>query len=72
MTIAERVQDVLELVIEGSAAPERKMDDLGLDSLDFAQLLVDLDEEFDIHVPEQDAALCETVGELIALVEGKC
>lgn len=69
---ADRVRVVLEEVIVGAATPARKMEELGLDSLDFVQLHHDLEEEFKIQLGIEQLAECDTVGDLIALVESKC
>ena len=69
---ADRVRVVLEEVIVGAATPARKVEELGLDSLDFVQLHHDLQEEFKIQIGIEQLAECDTVGDLIALVESKC
>ncbi len=70
--VADRVRFELELVIVGEASAARKMDELGLDSLDFVQLHHDLEEEFKIQVGIEQLAECDTVGDLIELIESKC
>ena len=69
--IAQRVCTELEFVTL-RPHPERRMEDLGLDSLDFAQLHSDLEEEFKIQIGIEEMAACETVADLIKLIEGKC
>ena len=69
---ADRVRVVLEEVIVGAATPARKVEELGLDSLDFVQLHHDLEEEFKIQIGIERMAECDTVGDLIELVESKC
>jgi acyl carrier protein len=46
-------------------------DDLDADSLDLVELVMALEEEFDISVPEQELDGIETVGEAYELVAGK-
>lgn len=48
--------------------PEATMAELGLDSLSLAELLFDLEDKFDIEVPE-DRARLNTLGEAAALVD---
>ena len=48
--------------------PEATLAELGLDSLSLAELLFDLEDEFDIEVPEARAQL-RTLGEAAALVD---
>lgn len=42
--------------------------ELGLDSLDSVELLMAVEEEFDIEISDEDAAKVETVGDLVELV----
>jgi acyl carrier protein len=44
---------------------------LGLDSLDFMELLDDIEEEFDVRIEDDTVSASTTVAELIAFVEGK-
>ena len=50
---------------EGAA----KIYDLGADSLDTAELVLELEEEFDIKLPNDVAKRIETVGQSIAIIE---
>ena len=61
------------LSVEDSAVvPDAKFgDDLDADSLDLVELVMALEEEFDISVPEQELDGIETVGEAYELVAGK-
>ena len=43
--------------------------DLGADSLDVVEMLMSLEEEFNITVPEEDAVNIKTVGDIIKLIE---
>ena len=43
--------------------------DLGADSLDVVEMLMSLEEEFNITVPEEDAVNIKTVGDIIILIE---
>jgi acyl carrier protein len=46
-------------------------DDLDADSLDLVELVMALEEEFDITVEEEELADVATVGDAVALVESK-
>lgn len=46
-------------------------DDLDADSLDLVELVMALEEEFDIEVPEEDLEGIETVRQARDLVQGK-
>ena len=59
-------------VEESAVTPDAKFgDDLDADSLDTVELVMALEEEFDIAVPEEDLADVETVKQAYALVAGK-
>ena len=62
-TLAEKY-DVARDVI----SPEATLAELGLDSLTIVELLFDVEDEFDIEVPEERATF-ETLAEAAALVE---
>jgi len=59
-------------VDEGKVVPEAKFgDDLDADSLDLVELVMALEEEFGVEVPEEDLEGVETVGQAFDLVTSK-
>ena len=59
-------------VPEENVTPEAKFgDDLEADSLDLVELVMALEEEFGVEVPEEDLEGVETVGQAYDLVVGK-
>ena len=44
--------------------------DLGADSLDTVELIMELEKEFDIQIPDAEAEGIATVGDAISFVEG--
>jgi len=44
-------------------------DDIGLDSLDKVELCMELEEEFDINIPDEEMDKFVTVGDIIEFVE---
>lgn len=44
-------------------------DDLGADSLDTVELVMAIEEEFDIEIPDEDAEKIGTLGEAILFIE---
>ena len=44
--------------------------DLGADSLDTVELIMELEKEFDIQIPDDEAEGISTVGDAISFVEG--
>jgi acyl carrier protein len=44
-------------------------DDLGADSLDMVEIVMALEDEFDIEIPDDNAERCETVEQAVTVVE---
>ncbi len=70
------IDDVKEVVVEqlNVNADEVKEDskfveDLGADSLDVVELVMALEEKFDIEIPDSDAEKIATVGDAIKYIE---
>lgn len=47
------------------------VDDLGADSLDVVDLVMGLEEEFDIEIPDEDAEKIQTVEQAVNYIESK-
>lgn len=57
-------------VNEGEVKPEsRFVDDLGADSLDVVELVMALEEKFEIEIPDEEAEKIQTVGDVVAYIE---
>ena len=71
--IQERVKNIIveQLGIEADQVkPEAQfVNDLGADSLDTVELIMALEEEFDIEIPDDKAEKIKTVGEAISYIE---
>ena len=65
--IAEQLGVKLEEVTDSASF----VDDLGADSLDTVELVMALEEEFGIEIPDEDAEKMTTVGEALRYVEEK-
>ncbi|MCM8773186.1 MAG: acyl carrier protein [Candidatus Omnitrophica bacterium] len=75
MTVEERLKDIIAEqlgVKKEEIKPESSfIDDLGADSLDTVELVMALEEEFGIEIPDEDAEKMTTVGEAIKYIESK-
>lgn len=58
--------DVSEVKIEASFR-----DDLGADSLDVVELVMELEDEFDMEISDDDAEKIGTVGDAVKYIEEK-
>ena len=47
------------------------VDDLGADSLDVVELIMRLEEKFEIEIPDEDAEKIQTVGDAVKFIESK-
>jgi acyl carrier protein len=57
-------------VSKDKVTPETSfVNDLGADSLDTVELVMEFEEEFDINIPDEDAEKIQTVGDAIKYVE---
>ena len=65
--IAEQLGVKIEEVTDGASFIE----DLGADSLDTVELVMALEEEFGIEIPDEDAEKMGSVGDAIKYIESK-
>ena len=74
-TVFERVSKVVVDrlgVDEGEVKLEASFrDDLGADSLDVVELVMELEDEFDMEISDEDAEKIATVGDAISYIEKK-
>ncbi|NLC04835.1 MAG: acyl carrier protein [Tissierellia bacterium] len=47
------------------------MKDLDADSLDAVEIMMELEDEFDIEIPDEDAESFKTIGDIVKYVESK-
>ena len=71
--VQERVIDIVAEqlgVDKDKVSPETSfVNDLGADSLDTVELVMELEEEFDINIPDDAAEKIQTVGQAIEFIE---
>lgn len=76
MDIFEKVKDLIadqldvadkDSITEGSSIT----DDLGADSLDVVDLVMALEDEFSVEIPEDEVENIKTVGDIIKYIEDK-
>ena len=69
MSVEERVKEIIveQLGVEATQVTERAkfVDDLGADSLDTVELVMALEEEFSIEIPDEEAEKILSVGDAV-------
>ncbi len=45
--------------------------DLGIDSLDYAELVMEFEQTFDIKIPDDDAEKMQTIGQAVSYIQSK-
>ena len=75
MSTFDKVKDVVldKLGVEDSQITMEAsfVDDLGADSLDTVELIMQLEEEFGIEIPDEDAEKITTVGAAVEYIDKK-
>ncbi len=74
--MSETLDKVKEVVMDKLGVEESQitetahfMDDLGADSLDTVELIMQLEEEFGIEIPDEDAEKITTVGAAVEYID---
>ena len=63
--VKEIISAELEVQPEGITMESIIVDDLGADSLDVVELVMRIEERFDIEIPDEDAEKIQTVGNIV-------
>ncbi|MBQ7977186.1 MAG: acyl carrier protein [Clostridia bacterium] len=69
--ITELLAEQLNIDKEIITRDSRIIEDLHTDSLDMVEMLIALEDKYDITVPDEDAKNLETIGKLVDYVENK-
>ena len=71
--VLEKVKDIIveQLGVSDTAVTMEAsfIDDLGADSLDIVELIMALEEEFDMEIPDADAEKVVTVGDVVDYIK---
>jgi acyl carrier protein len=75
MAVEDRIKEIIvdQLGVSGDeVVPEASfIDDLGADSLDIVELVMAMEEAFDVEIPDDDAEKIQTIGDAISYLKEK-
>ncbi len=75
MNVEDRVKNIVceQLAVEADKVTETAsfIDDLGADSLDIVELVMVMEERFEVDIPDSDAEKMQTVGDAINYIKEK-
>jgi acyl carrier protein len=69
--IIKNLMEQLELERDEITPDSRFVEDFSMDSLDMVEMLIDLEKQTGIKIPNEEVKDIHTVGALIAYLEGK-
>ena len=67
--VKEILMDQLDVEEEKVTMEASIVDDLGADSLDLVDLVMSLEEEFDVEIPDDQVENIKTVGDIVKYIE---
>ncbi len=75
MAVEDKIKDLIVEQLGVSAAevvPEASfIDDLGADSLDIVELVMAIEEEFGLEIPDDDAEKIQTIGDAVGYIKDR-
>ncbi|MCF7805655.1 MAG: acyl carrier protein [Candidatus Marinimicrobia bacterium] len=70
-TVKEIIQDKLGVEESKITKEASFIDDLGADSLDTVELIMQMEEEFNLEIPDEEAEKLTTVGSVVDYIDEK-
>ncbi len=67
--IKEIVADQLDVAYDGVTPESSFVDDLGADSLDLTELIMAMEDEFELEIDDEEAQQLRTVNDVIKYIE---
>lgn len=67
--VKESLAEILSKDVDMIDMDTKLVDDLGVDSIDSVELIMAVEEVYDITVPEEDAMAVKTVGDVVEYIE---
>ncbi|MCM0605626.1 MAG: acyl carrier protein [Xanthomonadaceae bacterium] len=74
-SVEEKVRTIIcdQLAVESAKVTTGAsfIEDLGADSLDIVELVMTMEEEFDLDIPDEEAEKIKTVGDVVKYISSK-
>ena len=70
-TVKNLISEQLDVKADDITEASNIQDDLGADSLDVVDLVMALEDEFDVEIPEEQVENIKTVGDIVKFIEDK-
>lgn len=70
--VRKLIAEQLNMDEEKITMESKVIEDLGADSLDMVEMLMTLEDEFDVRIPEEASNTMNTVGDLVRFIENEC
>ncbi len=74
--MADQFEQIKKIVVDRLGVEESKVtltakfkEDLGADSLDIVELVMELEDEFNLEISDEDAEKITTVGEVVSYIQ---
>ena len=69
--VKEVVAEQLDAEVEDMTMETSLMKDLDADSLDAVEIIMALEDEFEVEIPDEDAEGFKSIGNIVDYIEGK-
>ena len=69
--VRKMLAEQLNISVDKITAESKVIEDLGADSLDVVEMLMLLEDEFDVTVSDEESVNLKTVADIVKLIEGK-
>ena len=74
MSVEAKIKEIIVNIVhcdESVLTPDATWEDLNADSLDLVQVLIAIEDTFDIEIPDEDAQNFQNYGDFVTYVEAK-
>lgn len=70
-TVKEAISELINIEMDRITLKSRFTEDLGMDSLDLVEFIMEMEEEFGREISDSDAQKISTVGDAVSYIENR-